>query len=174
MLTRPIILRAAETITVSRSCLLVVMSTSLRSKGGCWTCRLRRKKCDEGKPECTTCRVLSITCHGYGPKPDWMDNGDAEKEMVDSLKHIVRHTSRRTYRYRGPSVTKVAPKLAPKAPSSDAHPDAAPAPAPVAHTDSTAASTPSTNASRWTETTPPSDSGFTEPVVRISDNPMVR
>lgn len=149
------------------------MSTPLRSKGGCWTCRLRRKKCDEGKPECTTCRVLSVTCHGYGPKPDWMDNGDAEKEMANSLKHIVRHTSRRAYRYRGPSVPMAAPKLAPKAPAPNAYSDAAAAAAPVAHTDSTAASTPSTNASRWTETTPPSDSGVYEPVVRISDNSMV-
>lgn len=71
------------------------MSGSLRSKQGCWTCRLRKKKCDEGRPCCSTCESLSITCYGFGRKPDWMDNGEEERAVVDSLKQIVKHTSRR-------------------------------------------------------------------------------
>ena len=71
------------------------MSGSLRSKQGCWTCRLRKKKCDESRPHCSTCESLSITCYGFGPKPDWMDNGEKERAVVNSLKEIVRHTSRR-------------------------------------------------------------------------------
>jgi len=71
------------------------MNGTLRSKQGCWTCRLRRKKCDERRPSCSTCEALTITCYGYGSKPDWMDNGEEEKAMANSIKEIVKHTSRR-------------------------------------------------------------------------------
>lgn len=75
------------------------MSGPLRSKQGCWTCRLRRKKCDERHPTCSTCDSLSITCYGYGAKPDWMDAGEKEKAMANSIKAIVKHTSRRKGRF---------------------------------------------------------------------------
>jgi hypothetical protein len=72
-----------------------IMNGILRSKQGCWTCRLRRKKCDEKHPVCSTCESLVITCYGYGEqKPDWMDSGEREKAMVNSIKKIVKKTSR--------------------------------------------------------------------------------
>jgi hypothetical protein len=71
------------------------MSAALRSKQGCWTCRLRKKKCDERPDICSTCESLTITCYGYGNKPDWMDNGEKERAMATSIKQIVKHTSRR-------------------------------------------------------------------------------
>lgn len=101
------------------------MNNLLRSKSGCWTCRLRKKKCDERKPSpCSTCESLAITCYGYGTKPDWMDNGAREKEMANSIKQIVKHTSRRKGRLTGSnggpnnglnteaSIMKIAPKTA--------------------------------------------------------------
>ncbi|KFY45973.1 hypothetical protein V494_00673 [Pseudogymnoascus sp. VKM F-4513 (FW-928)] len=36
-----------------------------KSKGGCATCRFRRVKCDEGKPECIRCIKAKRTCGGY-------------------------------------------------------------------------------------------------------------
>ncbi|KAK2051492.1 hypothetical protein LY76DRAFT_528512, partial [Colletotrichum caudatum] len=33
-----------------------------RSKEGCLTCRTRRKKCDEVKPDCTMCRRSGREC----------------------------------------------------------------------------------------------------------------
>ncbi|KAF7934496.1 hypothetical protein BELL_0318g00120 [Botrytis elliptica] len=81
------------------------MNNLLRSKSGCWTCRLRKKKCDERKPSpCSTCESLAITCYGYGAKPDWMDNGPREKEMANSIKQIVKYTSRRKGRQTGSNV----------------------------------------------------------------------
>jgi hypothetical protein len=71
------------------------MSGPLRSKQGCWTCRLRKKKCTEGRPLCSICTSLSITCYGYGPRPDWMDGGERERAVTNDLKEIVKHTSRR-------------------------------------------------------------------------------
>jgi hypothetical protein len=71
------------------------MSGPLRSKQGCWTCKLRKKKCDEGRPHCSTCHLLSINCYGYGPKPDWMDNGERERTVANGIKETIKHTSRR-------------------------------------------------------------------------------
>ncbi|KAE8449585.1 hypothetical protein EG329_007915 [Mollisiaceae sp. DMI_Dod_QoI] len=94
------------------------MNGTLRSKQGCWTCRLRRKKCDERQPVCSTCELLKITCYGYGTKPDWMDGGPKEKAMIEQIKQIVKHTSRRKGRLnvalsrfqRKEEVPKLAPK----------------------------------------------------------------
>jgi hypothetical protein len=73
------------------------MSGPLRSKQGCWTCRLRKKKCNEGRPLCSICTSLSITCYGYGPRPDWMDGGERERAVTNDMKGIVKHTSRRKF-----------------------------------------------------------------------------
>ncbi|KAG5939429.1 hypothetical protein E4U53_007806 [Claviceps sorghi] len=70
------------------------MSGILRSKQGCWTCRLRKKKCDEGRPQCSSCESLRITCHGYGPKPQWMDSGEREQAMIEDFKRRIRTTAR--------------------------------------------------------------------------------
>jgi hypothetical protein len=71
------------------------MGRPLRSAKGCWTCRLRRKKCDERSPICSLCDSLMISCYGYGPKPDWMNGGEIEKEKLEGFKQIVKYTSRR-------------------------------------------------------------------------------
>lgn len=61
------------------------------SSGSCWTCRLRRKKCDESRPSCSTCKFLELSCHGYGKKPEWMDRGILEKGQRLQIKHIIRN-----------------------------------------------------------------------------------
>ncbi|KAK8058851.1 hypothetical protein PG994_009299 [Apiospora phragmitis] len=58
--------------------------------GGCWTCRLRRKKCDEGKPVCSECSTLEITCHFSDTKPDWLDSGEREKQIAQDIKQMVK------------------------------------------------------------------------------------
>ncbi|KAJ4247842.1 hypothetical protein NW762_013051 [Fusarium torreyae] len=39
-----------------------------RNRNGCVTCRARRLKCDETKPECNNCTRLSLPCGGYAPR----------------------------------------------------------------------------------------------------------
>jgi hypothetical protein len=56
---------------------------------------LRRKKCDEGQPACTTCTSRNITCHGYGDKPAWKDGGEREKEQIKHIKKEVQKNIRR-------------------------------------------------------------------------------
>src|ERR1700709_1127884 len=63
-----------------------------RSTGGCWTCRVRRKKCDEAHPACLTCTSLHLPCDGYGPKPAWMDRGVKEREIAKGLRNTVKQT----------------------------------------------------------------------------------
>ncbi|KAH7336701.1 hypothetical protein BKA65DRAFT_38455 [Rhexocercosporidium sp. MPI-PUGE-AT-0058] len=36
-----------------------------RSRAGCLTCKFRKVKCDEEKPQCTRCRTFGIKCDGY-------------------------------------------------------------------------------------------------------------
>ncbi|KAL3426606.1 C6 transcription factor [Phlyctema vagabunda] len=71
------------------------MNGPLRNKQGCWTCRLRKKKCDETHPQCSTCETLHITCYGYGPRPEWMDGGEKEKAIANNIKETVKRNSRR-------------------------------------------------------------------------------
>ncbi|KAJ7476180.1 fungal-specific transcription factor domain-containing protein [Mycena latifolia] len=63
--------------------------SSSASNGGCWTCRLRRKKCDEKREggSCHTCIRLTIDCLGWGPKrPEWM----RDKQAVEAYKTDIK------------------------------------------------------------------------------------
>src|ERR1700761_2546142 len=71
------------------------MTGPLRSKQGCWTCRLRKKKCDERRDSCSTCEALAIPCYGFGPKPDWLDGGEQERAVSNSLKDIAKRSSKK-------------------------------------------------------------------------------
>lgn len=44
-----------------------------RSRTGCWTCRTRKVKCDEGRPVCGQCSRLGHTCD-YNPRLSFRDD----------------------------------------------------------------------------------------------------
>jgi hypothetical protein len=71
------------------------MAGGSRSRLGCWTCRLRRKKCDELRPECATCEGLGIACHGYGQRPEFMDGGEKEKAAAAETRRQIKNAARR-------------------------------------------------------------------------------
>ncbi|ODN82288.1 hypothetical protein L202_02568 [Cryptococcus amylolentus CBS 6039] len=61
-----------------------------RGKTGCYSCRLRRKRCDEAKPICATCERLGIECMGYGTKrPGWL----RDKESAQKAKEQIKQTT---------------------------------------------------------------------------------
>ncbi|KAI5886583.1 uncharacterized protein SCHCODRAFT_02591900 [Schizophyllum commune H4-8] len=69
-----------------------------RSKTGCYTCRIRRKKCDEdrdGDGSCSTCKRLNIQCLGFGRRrPDCLK--DIVAECLQRIKdHLARSPSGR-------------------------------------------------------------------------------
>ena len=63
------------------------------SSNGCWTCRLRRKRCDENPTICNTCAKLHITCHYDHDKPEWMDGGARQAEMAEQLRNEVKDSA---------------------------------------------------------------------------------
>lgn len=71
------------------------MSAAQRRKTGCWTCRLRRKKCNEDGQPCSNCDARGVFCHGYGPKPSWKDRGERERGEAQRLQLISRTRNRR-------------------------------------------------------------------------------
>ncbi|KAJ1301192.1 hypothetical protein OPQ81_003602 [Rhizoctonia solani] len=50
---------------------------SIRSINGCYTCKNRKKKCDETHPQCRRCISMGIECGGYAP----LENPDSKGVM---------------------------------------------------------------------------------------------
>lgn len=65
------------------------------SRSGCWTCRIRHKKCDETRPECNECTLRSITCHGYDQKPQFIDDPELLHLEISRIKKTVKEVYRR-------------------------------------------------------------------------------
>ncbi|KPI39587.1 Transcriptional regulatory protein pro1 [Cyphellophora attinorum] len=61
-----------------------------RSRSGCFTCRLRRKKCDEGRPKCKACRHLGLTCEYK--RPLWWSNQETRHKQKDEIKTLIKRT----------------------------------------------------------------------------------
>ncbi|EEP77374.1 predicted protein [Uncinocarpus reesii 1704] len=61
-----------------------------RSRSGCFTCRLRRKKCDESKPVCKACRNLKLKCEYK--RPMWWANNDQRKSHKELIKELIKNT----------------------------------------------------------------------------------
>ncbi|KAH7324158.1 fungal-specific transcription factor domain-containing protein [Stachybotrys elegans] len=67
---------------------------------GCWTCRSRKVKCDEGKPSCVQCSSKNLQCEGYFVRLQWMplDQGmgvcDHPRVKVQRSQIITEITSR--------------------------------------------------------------------------------
>jgi Fungal specific transcription factor domain/Fungal Zn(2)-Cys(6) binuclear cluster domain len=45
-----------------------------RVRTGCWTCRRRGYKCDEGKPACNNCIKRKVPCEGYAIRLKWTED----------------------------------------------------------------------------------------------------
>jgi len=63
---------------------------AVRAKSGCYTCRIRRKKCDEQNNAdgfCQTCVRLKLQCLGFGAKrPEWLRENRNVMELRDKIK----------------------------------------------------------------------------------------
>ncbi|KAF9451908.1 hypothetical protein P691DRAFT_772755 [Macrolepiota fuliginosa MF-IS2] len=66
---------------------------AVRAKSGCYTCRIRRKKCDEQPNEqghCSTCARLRLECLGFGAKrPDWLRESHNVLQLRDKIKNFL-------------------------------------------------------------------------------------
>lgn len=59
-----------------------------RSRTGCYTCRLRRKKCDEGTPSCSACKHLGLKCDYK--RPLWWSNNEQRRLQKENIKLIIK------------------------------------------------------------------------------------
>ncbi|KAJ5701706.1 C6 finger domain transcription factor nosA [Penicillium malachiteum] len=64
--------------------------THKRSRSGCFTCRLRRKKCDEAHPACGACINLNVKCEYK--RPMWWGNNDSRKIHKERIKNKIKQT----------------------------------------------------------------------------------
>lgn len=68
---------------------------AIRAKSGCYTCRLRRKKCDEERVgdetgPCKTCHRLNLECLGFGAKrPEWLRDSKVVNHIRDKIKDFL-------------------------------------------------------------------------------------
>ncbi|KAI0027272.1 fungal-specific transcription factor domain-containing protein [Vararia minispora EC-137] len=66
---------------------------SVRAKSGCYTCRIRRKKCDEQPDErgaCATCVRLRLQCLGFGSKrPEWLKENNNVTVFREKIKDFL-------------------------------------------------------------------------------------
>ncbi|EAU39416.1 conserved hypothetical protein [Aspergillus terreus NIH2624] len=61
-----------------------------RSRSGCFTCRLRRKKCDEKHPACSACINLCVKCEYK--RPAWWANADQRRRQKEKVKNMIKQT----------------------------------------------------------------------------------
>ncbi|RDB26195.1 C6 finger domain transcription factor nosA [Hypsizygus marmoreus] len=66
---------------------------AVRAKSGCYTCRIRRKKCDEEHDQlgrCQTCVRLRLECLGFGAKrPEWLRETRNVIELREKIKAFL-------------------------------------------------------------------------------------
>ncbi|KAJ5145284.1 hypothetical protein N7448_002676 [Penicillium atrosanguineum] len=61
-----------------------------RSRSGCFTCRLRRKKCDEGHPTCKACANLCLKCEYK--RPMWWASAEQRRQQKERVKNKIKQT----------------------------------------------------------------------------------
>ncbi|ESZ92169.1 putative transcriptional regulatory protein pro-1 [Sclerotinia borealis F-4128] len=64
------------------------MQMHRRSRTGCYTCRLRRKKCDEGASACSACKHLGLRCEYK--RPSWWGNNELRRQQKEVIKTIIK------------------------------------------------------------------------------------
>lgn len=71
---------------------LVKPKSKRKTKGGCRTCKIRKVKCDEGRPCCHRCQSTGRICEGYGI---------CEHILSAAPRRMCAATSDLTHAYRG-------------------------------------------------------------------------
>jgi hypothetical protein len=67
------------------------MVRRLRTLSGCLTCRRRRKKCDEARPQCTSCSKLGLRCLWIPPSTGGVEGQVHRARYVQCSETAQRH-----------------------------------------------------------------------------------
>ncbi|KAL2067285.1 hypothetical protein VTL71DRAFT_1709 [Oculimacula yallundae] len=68
-------------------------------KSGCVTCKARRVKCDETKPQCLRCQKFGRDCDGYAPEPAQTRGLIQLQPRIPSGPSVAIHTTENEHRY---------------------------------------------------------------------------
>ncbi|KAF1357579.1 hypothetical protein EJ07DRAFT_128325, partial [Lizonia empirigonia] len=69
-------------------------ANATRNINGCWTCKVRRKRCDQSLSVCATCTDLGIQCCYGKDKPTWMDGGEVQNSMAKQLTREIKRNAK--------------------------------------------------------------------------------
>ncbi|CZR69450.1 uncharacterized protein PAC_19350 [Phialocephala subalpina] len=75
-----------------------------KSKNGCITCKVRRVKCDEGKPVCLRCCNFGMKCDGYSVRRSRQDPRQAVRPILPSPSYSAVGMGSSTQRNGHPSI----------------------------------------------------------------------
>lgn len=67
---------------------------NVRSKSGCWTCRIRHKACPEERPECSQCIRLNLLCDYSLMRPEYMTDPGLMTEKLKEIRMVTDATKR--------------------------------------------------------------------------------
>lgn len=68
----------------------IVCNIDTNNFEGCFTCRLRRKKCDEGHPACKACTNLNVKCEYK--RPVWWGTPEQRRQQKERIKTKIKQT----------------------------------------------------------------------------------
>ena len=84
-------------------------TSQTKTRGGCATCKAKRLKCDEGKPECRRCVQKGIPCGGYEQKLKWKFFEDSPELRKINAREEHRAEGKRQRRSSSASAASPAP-----------------------------------------------------------------
>ncbi|KAM6522916.1 hypothetical protein FALCPG4_012529 [Fusarium falciforme] len=91
------------------SSLVFVPRLTCSCLSGCWSCRQKRRKCDEAKPSCETCKTRGIVCGGYEMRfTEFRAQGNYSGQLVCKLARgsAPENGPTKSTRRRGPAATR--------------------------------------------------------------------
>ncbi|KAK6512462.1 hypothetical protein TWF481_001348 [Arthrobotrys musiformis] len=103
-----------------------VPTRHVRTRTGCWTCRFRKKKCDEARPACEQCSHLRLVCDGYDGQPVWMKDPEKAAEKKAEIKKQMVRRSRRRKKNQDPTKAQIPSQSRPNAPPANLNPPTPP------------------------------------------------
>lgn len=83
-----------------KSIKILPLTAAIRSRTGCWICRLRKKKCTEEKPNCSNCERLKLECCYNLVRPDFVSDPELKKLKLQEIKLYTREAKRNAMKKR--------------------------------------------------------------------------
>lgn len=62
----------------------------VKSTTGCWTCRIRHKKCPEQHPICVECQRFQLSCHYSRSRPKYMSVPELRHQKLTEIRQVTR------------------------------------------------------------------------------------